>query len=286
MRVAGVFKAVWNCHDYAVRLRAIAHHHERIDFGNQRCSGLEVAFARVEIEEKFERRKNRWVYLRANCRNDFHQRVTVLAAQRLEQRRLLRLRCLNINDRLNLAVALVHRAGPTNYAGKVEAGQVHVAEIAPLDTHADHTFAVVGSRELIEITGATGVAIAVFEPRALHEPLGSHTASFPSATWDLALSGAARSNTGTKGNNSSQSVFPVWIVRDTQDFQTLVTAVVEIYEPDGLEAEFVRTSGLRLWQRGLQREYRLTIAPVSISHLDDVGGPRCIHPDERGCLVG
>src|ERR1700694_827145 len=104
----------------------------------------------------------------------------MFAAQCLKDCRSLLVGRLDINNRLQLAVAFVHRTRPANHAGPVEPTQIHRSKLAFGDSHADHAFAVIVCRELIEITGATRIAVAVLEPRAFHEPLSCHTPSLVS----------------------------------------------------------------------------------------------------------
>src|ERR1017187_10046751 len=45
---------------------------------------------------------------------------------------------LDVNNRLQLAVAFVHRARPANHAGPVEPTQIDPAKLSLCDSHADH----------------------------------------------------------------------------------------------------------------------------------------------------
>src|ERR1700688_1335905 len=115
----------------------------------------------------------------------------MFAAQCLKDCRSLLVGGLDVNNRLQLAVAFVHRTRPANQAGPVEPTQIHAAKVAFDDSHADHPFAVIMRRELIEITGATRIAVAVLEPRAFHEPLSCHTSSLVSGSTGSCASGFA-----------------------------------------------------------------------------------------------
>jgi hypothetical protein len=76
-----------------------------------------------------------------------------------------------IDDRLNLAVALVQRAWPAVDGAPNETAEVDVAELAGFDPHRRHPLAVTMGRVLIEIARAAGVAVAVLQVRPFHVPV-------------------------------------------------------------------------------------------------------------------
>jgi len=116
----------------------------------------------------------RLLHVRANGGDDLEERVALLAAQDLEERVALPLVGPFVDNWDDLAVALVHRAGPLDGSGPVQSGQVDVAKVPFVDPHRHRALAVIMRRKLVEVAWTARVAIAVLEPGAFHVPIGRH----------------------------------------------------------------------------------------------------------------
>ena len=96
----------------------------------------------------------------------------ILSRHDVEQRfALLRRRAL-VDDRLQLTVALVQRAGKINGRRENQAVEFGVFEMPLGDPHADHALAIAFSRQGIEIARTAKCAVAVLDPFAFETPVG------------------------------------------------------------------------------------------------------------------
>src|SRR6185312_3073983 len=96
----------------------------------------------------------------------------MLARHDLEQGVALFGRGARVHDRLDRPVAFVQRPGEINRHKEADSVELHLAEMALGDVHAEQTLAPSLSRARIKVAWATIVAAAGLEPFAFEPPIG------------------------------------------------------------------------------------------------------------------
>src|ERR1700680_1705479 len=92
-------------------------------------------FSCVEIKTELKGCKDRWVHLETDRCDDLHQRIAMLATEGLKDCGSLLLGGLFINDRLQLAIAFVHCAWPTNGSGAIADARSDRIPLSPSKSH-------------------------------------------------------------------------------------------------------------------------------------------------------
>src|SRR6185295_4222932 len=95
-----------------------------------------------------------------------------LARHDIEKRFALFRRGALIDDRLQLSVALMQRAGKVHGRREDQAVEPGLVEMSLGDPHADHALAIALGRQRVEIARAAKCAITVLDPFAFETPVG------------------------------------------------------------------------------------------------------------------
>src|SRR5205823_4457769 len=77
-----------------------------------------------------------------------------------------------VDDRLDLAVALMKRTRKIDGDGELDSVELGLVEMSPLDVHRHQAFAIPVARAGVEIARATERAVAVLDPLAFQTPVG------------------------------------------------------------------------------------------------------------------
>jgi hypothetical protein len=142
--------------------------------GLEDVAGLEAAGAAIDVELELDRGEDRLLHVRTDGREDLEQRAAGVSADDREQRLPLLLVGGLVDDRHDVAVALVDPPGPPGGEAPLEPIERDIAEMTLVYPHGANALALTGRRRLVEVTRAARIAVAVLEPGALHRPRISH----------------------------------------------------------------------------------------------------------------
>src|SRR4051794_5817380 len=174
-----VLEAVGNPNEDAIWLLA-ADRPERVDLAVDEVAGLQTPLSRIDVELEIDRREDGLADVGAHRREDLEDGAAGLAAHDREDRLALRFVGRLVDDREDVAVALVDPPGPVGGAREFQSVQRDITEVPLVDPHRDDALAVVVRRVLVEVAGTAGVAVAVLVPSPLEGPRVRHFISpFP-----------------------------------------------------------------------------------------------------------